>query len=196
MDVARRHPEMAALLQHEGMHAGKFIFPFGHIVILNNCSRQQLDERKLSEIFPANKVFARDELESLSSSELIDRLKSCFDPRWTFGTLSERQISVLRSIIHPEIVISPLVRAIVAEEPSLKVLDLRQERNAHSLGEDHRIVYGVAGSGKTVILIARAHLIAGDLQKQVLVLCYNRALADYFQKRFATTNNVTCLNFH
>ena len=36
------------------------------------------------------------------------------------------------------------------------MLDLRQERNAHSLGEGHRIVYGVAGSGKTIILIARA----------------------------------------
>jgi superfamily I DNA/RNA helicase len=78
----------------------------------------------------------------------------------------------------------------------LKVLDLRQERNAHSLGDGHRIVYGVAGSGKTVILVARARLVSEDLTKRVLVLCYNVALAEYFQRLFAQTTNVTCLNFH
>jgi superfamily I DNA/RNA helicase len=76
------------------------------------------------------------------------------------------------------------------------VLDLRQERNAHSLGDGHRIVYGVAGSGKTVILIARARLVAQDQKKQVLMLCFNRALAEYFQRLFAQTTNVTCLTFH
>jgi superfamily I DNA and RNA helicase len=114
---------------------------------------------------------------------------------WPFGQLSESQISILRSVIHPQIVISPLAEATKAELP-LAVLDLRQERNAHSLGEGHRIVYGVAGSGKTVILIARARLVAQDPDKQVLILCFNRALAEYFQRLFAQTPNVTCLNFH
>ena len=146
-------------------------------------------------MFPARRVFARDELEALSPDETINRLKSCFDPWWAFGQLSERQISILRSVIHPQIVISPPAEATKAEQP-LAVLDLRQERNAHSLGEGHRIVYGVAGSGKTVILIARARLVAQDPNKQVLMLCFNRALAEYFQRLFAQTTNVTCLTFH
>ena len=62
-------------------------------MVLNNCTREQLDEHGLSEVFPARKVFARDELEALSPDETIDRLKSCFDPWWAFGQLSERQIS-------------------------------------------------------------------------------------------------------
>ena len=191
MDTARRHPETAALLQNGGAHGGRFTFPFGHLVVLNNCTRQQLDERGLSEVFPAPRVFARDELEELS----LDRLKSCFDPWWPFGQLSERQISILRSVIHPQIVISPPAGSTQADPP-LTVLDLRQERNARSLGEGHRIVYGVAGSGKTVILIARARLVALDPNRQVLILCFNRALAEYFQRLFAQTTNVTCLNFH
>ena len=191
MDTARRHSESAALLQSQGAHVGRFIFPFGHLVVLNNCTREQLDERGLSEVFPAQRVLARDELEALS----LDRLKSCFDPWWPFDQLSEQQISILRSVIHPQIVISPLAEATKAEQP-LAVLDLRQERNAHSLGEGHRVVFGVAGSGKTVILIARARLLAQDPDKQVLILCFNRALAEYFQRLFAQTPNVTCLNFH
>jgi len=163
---------------------------------LNNCSRQQLDERRLSQVFPANKVVARDELEALSVVEAMDRLKGCFDPWWDFGRLTDRQITIIRAVIHPEIVISPPVQADPGAQLSLKVLDLRQERNAHSIGEGHRIVYGVAGSGKTVILVARARLVAGDAEKRVPVLCYNRALAEYFQQLFAQTTNVTCPNFH
>ena len=39
---------------------------------------------------------------------------------------------------------------------ALVVLDRKQENNARKIGEGHRIIYGVAGSGKTVLLIARA----------------------------------------
>src|SRR5262245_50011946 len=91
---------------------------------------------------------------------------------------------------------SPPTRAASTEQQPLTLLDLRQERNAHSLGEGHRIVYGVSGSGKTIILVARARLVAQDPKKQVLVLCFNRALAGHFQRLFAQTTNVICLNFH
>jgi hypothetical protein len=197
MNVARRHPEMNALLEQSGRYEGKFVFPFGHLAILNNCTRQQLDARGLSEVFPPGRVFSRDEFEAAASNDAIDRLMTGFDPWWPFEPLSERQIAVLRAIIHPEIVISaPANAAAAAELPSLKVMDLRQERNALSLGEGHRIVYGVAGSGKTVILVARARLLSEDPAKRVLMLCYNRALATYFHALFAHAANVTCLNFH
>jgi hypothetical protein len=196
MDSARRHPETAALLKNGGVRAGKFIFPFGHLAIMNNCTRQQLAERELSGVFPVNKVLARDEFDVLLEGDPIDQLRSFFDPWWAFGRLSKSQIAILRSVIHPEIVISRPAPVPVQDEPPLKVLDLRQERSAHSLGEGHRIVYGVAGSGKTVILIARARLIAQDPEKQVLILCYNRALAEYFQGLFVQAANVSCLNFH
>jgi hypothetical protein len=206
MNVARRHPETGALLEPAGKYEGKFVFPFGHLAILNNCTRQQLDERRLSEVFPPGRVFSRDEFEAAASNDTLDRLMTGFDPWWPFEPLTERQIAVLRAIIHPEIVISAPSQANSAgaistgaaaeEPPSLKVMDLRQERNAHSLGEGHRIVYGVAGSGKTVILVARARLVAGDPVRRVLILCYNRALAAYFHGLFAHTANVICLNFH
>jgi hypothetical protein len=196
MDKARAHSETRELLQGHGAHVGKFAFPFGHLVFLNNCTRQQLDERKLSDVFPPEKVLTRNEFEALPPGQIIDRIKRCFDPWWPFGRMSERQISVLRSIIHPEIVVSPTFQFGNAEPPPLAVLDIRQERNARSLGEGHRIVYGVAGSGKTVILIARARLIAQSSGKLVLILCYNVALSEYFRGVFAETSNVTCLNFH
>jgi superfamily I DNA/RNA helicase len=59
-------------------------------------------------------------------------------------------------------------------------MDLQQEQVARTLGEGHRVIHGAAGSGKTMILIYRAqHLaLAARPDQPVLVLCFNRALAD------------------
>ena len=38
----------------------------------------------------------------------------------------------------------------------VRVMDLQQEQLARSMGEGHRVIHGVAGSGKTMILGYRA----------------------------------------
>jgi superfamily I DNA/RNA helicase len=67
-----------------------------------------------------------------------------------------------------------------AELPDLmRVMDIQQEQLARSLGDGHRVIHGVAGSGKTMILGYRAELLAKTAAqaKPVLVLCYNEPLA-------------------
>ncbi len=199
MDTARAHRQTAALLHPSGNHEGRFIFPFGHLAVLNNCDRSKLDERGLSEVFGGPRIVAKDELaalELLDAAELSKRLREAFDPVWPISRLSDEQISILRAILHPEVVVSRPDRQESGAEPALNVLDLRQERNARSIGEGHRIIYGVAGSGKTVILIARAKVVAANPGIRCLILCYNRALAEYFQSVFADVENVDCMNFH
>ncbi|MFP8871441.1 MAG: 3'-5' exonuclease [Myxococcota bacterium] len=49
---------------------------------------------------------------------------------------------------------------------------------AKALGDGHRIIRGVAGSGKTLVLMYRAKLLSKTLPKhQILVTCYTRSLA-------------------
>lgn len=62
----------------------------------------------------------------------------------------------------------------------LQVMDLQQEQVARTLGEGHRVIHGAAGSGKTMILIFRAEQLAKAVRpdRPILVLCFNRALAD------------------
>ena len=43
---------------------------------------------------------------------------------------------------------------------SVRVMDLQQEQLARSMGEGHRVIHGVAGSGKTMILGYRAQYLA------------------------------------
>jgi len=65
----------------------------------------------------------------------------------------------------------------ITPEARVKLLDIEQEKLARKLGDGHRLIFGVAGSGKTVVLIARARYLA--LQHpdwKILILCYNKLL--------------------
>jgi hypothetical protein len=61
----------------------------------------------------------------------------------------------------------------------MRVMDLQQEQLARSLGDGHRVIHGVAGSGKTMILGYRAEYLAKAStasSKPILVLCFNEPL--------------------
>ncbi|MBD3216276.1 MAG: AAA family ATPase [Candidatus Lokiarchaeota archaeon] len=62
-------------------------------------------------------------------------------------------------------------------DDKVKLLDDQQEQLAREIGEGHRLIFGVAGSGKTVLLIARARYLAlKHPDWKILILCYNRLL--------------------
>ena len=62
-------------------------------------------------------------------------------------------------------------------EDKVKLLDEEQEKLARELREGHRLIFGVAGSGKTVLLIARARILAKRHPDwKILILCYNKLL--------------------
>jgi hypothetical protein len=193
VDECRRLPQASELMHTEGKHTNPFLFPFAHIAVLSQIKRCRLTSEapEAALVFPPARNVTIDELESwetLGPADLKARLKSFFDPWWPFAPLTASQADILRALIHPEIVISTAGR-------DLKTLDLRQERHARAIGDGHRIVYGVAGSGKTVILIARAKLIAEDSEKQVLLLCRNIPLRTYFRTAFRDRQNVLVHTF-
>jgi superfamily I DNA/RNA helicase len=78
-------------------------------------------------------------------------------------------------------------------------MDLHQEQVARGLGEGHRIIRGVAGSGKTLILAFRAEHLARASNKPVLILCYANGIAgrleDVMQKR-GVEDRVQVRTFH
>ena len=91
---------------------------------------------------------------------------------------------------------APPLREPRSPVPPLRVLDLRQENHARAIGDGHRILSGVAGSGKTVILLARARLLAKrDPNAAVLVLCYNVTLASYLRGHLREHPNVRVCHF-
>src|SRR5450756_476612 len=101
------------------------------------------------------------------------------------GVMSLPQLDRVRWIMFPEVRVQTQGALFDdsdadAELPSImRVMDLQQEQLARSLGDGHRVIHGVAGSGKTMILGYRAeHLAkASPVGKPILVLCYNEPLA-------------------
>jgi hypothetical protein len=193
MNACHRSRHARHLLHPDGKREGNFLFPFGHMALMSNITRDQVRQGDLEiaqGVFGDGKMVMKDEMEALlelPADQLIDVMRGWFDPNWSFPRLTNSQVDAIRMIVHPEIVI---------EGTSLAVLDHRQEAKARSIGLGHRLVYGVAGSGKTVILLARARMLAKDPGKQVLVLCYNRELVRRFRAELSEHPNIHVTNFH
>ncbi|SIO61375.1 Superfamily I DNA and RNA helicases [Singulisphaera sp. GP187] len=210
MDKLAR-PEYAILRQPEGEHRGKPCFPWGFGVILTNITRAQLRAAKLSELFPPDKVICRDELTSMDGAgdrAVIRRLKAMFPAPFPFDPLTEDQVKTVKGVLHKEVIVRrrpataasvPKGQLLLPGAVALDVLDAHQEQVARSLGDGHHIVFGVAGSGKTVLILARAQLIAlQDAAKKVLILCYNKALAADLVARLGPhgPKNIEIRHFH
>ncbi len=213
MKEARRHRWAERLLHHEGEHRGRFRFPFAPLVVLPNITFNALQTHGIDlatweRVFPRDRTLLKEDLRTIASlpgERLVDALRPHIQPSWTFPPLNDPEVKALRAIIHPEIrlgdhidikALDSLPHAIDEQEDVVQVLDLRQEEHAQALGEGHRIVYGVAGSGKTVLLVARAKRLAENGGHRVFVTCYNRALAAWLRAELHEFPNVTVSSFH
>lgn len=177
------------LQQTSGQYKGKLIMPYGWGVVLSNITRKMFDEHQLGRVLDADRVICQDEmLESTSPEMFQQRLWNMFHQVFPCQ-LRPEQVDRVRYHLHPEVRINTdsgqfgLFSEQLAPAPSLvKVMDLQQEQLARSLGRGHRVIHGVAGSGKTMILGYRSQYLASLTTKPVLVLCYNKSLASRLQQ--------------
>ena len=79
-------------------------------------------------------------------------------------------------------------RMIELSEPQLRVLDMLARRRRQA-------VHGTAGTGKTLLAIRKAELLARQGQR-VLLTCYNKALGHHLRDALAHVPNVKALHFH
>jgi len=95
--------------------------------------------------------------------------------------LESNYFNILRANIIPTCRLPTIsqsnLRTYIKSEDKVKLLDDEQEELAHELGEGHRLIFGVAGSGKTILLVSRARYLAlNHPDWKILILCYNRLL--------------------
>lgn len=168
-----------------GRHAGKLIFPWAYGVVLTNITRRTFEQSGLAEVIEPSRAICQDEMtESADAEDFQRRLWEMFSVKFQ-GNLSLPQLDRVRWHLFPEIrlpdpqegLFSSDEQAAVEIPDLMRVMDLQQEQLARSLGEGHRVIHGVAGSGKTLILGYRAEQLAKVCAKPILVLCYNKTLA-------------------
>ena len=198
------------LVQQSGRHRGKLAFPWGFGVVLTQITRQQFESTDLGEVLPPHQVICKNEMaESVDPEAFQERLWNMFNVQFD-RALTLPQIDRVRWHLFPEIRIeqSPQKPLFPPEDGEttgdlpldlVKVLDLQQEQLARSLGEGHRVIHGVAGSGKTLILGYRSLHLARLLNKPILVLCYNITLAARLRElivEHAVDDKVSVYHFH
>lgn len=192
-------------------HAGKLVMPWGWGVVLANISRKQFDEAGLEAVIPPHLVICRDEIyETVEAEAFQERLWAMF-PQVFPVALTLPQIDRVRWHLFPELRVDPAAGQFglfpAADAPAkaieipelIKVMDAQQEQLARSLGDGHRLIHGVAGSGKTMILGFRALQLARMMAKPILVLCYNKTLAsrlDQLVGERGLADKVSVRNFH
>lgn len=168
----------------ESHYQGKLAMPYGWGLVLTNITRKQFEETELAAALESRWIIFQDEMtESVDAEVFQKRFWNMF--KYSFPChLSDEQVSRIRYHLFPEVRVNHqsgqfgLFSQAQAPLPSLmRVMDLQQEQLARSLGDGHRIIHGVAGSGKTMILAYRAAYLAQATNKPVLVLCFNKSLA-------------------
>lgn len=176
------------LVQGEGPHQGKLAFPWGHGVVLTRITRKQFTDAGLGNAIAEHLVICKDEmLEDVDAEAFQQRLWAMF-PYPFRSLITLPQLDRIRWILFPDVRV-PQQQNLFGDEATqdeeelpdiMRVMDLQQEQLARSLGDGHRVIHGVAGSGKTMILGYRAEHLAqtqGPGSKPILVLCYNEPLA-------------------
>ncbi|MGB6058046.1 MAG: 3'-5' exonuclease, partial [Microthrixaceae bacterium] len=188
MDRLAQEPELA-MIPVGGVAAFPYLsraeaeaLGFGGVVALERCLfSDEID------------AFVRDD-QSVSLTRILSRLLE-----GGVEDLMEEDVQArIRAMIHPEVVIgaapeqgSLFVATPADGEDTVRVMDLHQERFAKRINPGHRVVRGVAGSGKTLILVTRARLMSRvNPAGQILVTCFTRSLASVLRAQLASLPNV------
>ncbi len=173
------------LVHPDGRRQGEVVFAWSYGVVLPNITRKQFTDSQLDQAIAAHRVICSDEMtDSVEAEAFQSRLWEMF-PYERYQTLTLPQIDRVRWILFPQVRIPEQASLFDdndadAQLPDImRVMDIQQEQLARSLGDGHRVIHGVAGSGKTMILGYRAEYLAKastQAGKPILILCFNEPL--------------------
>jgi len=199
-----------------GQSLNRLAFPYGYGVVLPNVTRVALEgaleEALRRKVLADHQVLCQDDLSDQVDSEAFQEMLWAMFQHPAPTRLSLPQINRIRWHLFPELRISTSQGGFFDEQEEasagtigeqlpelLRVLDLEQEQLARNLGTGHRVVHGVAGSGKTLILGYRALHLAQELHRPILVLCFNIVLAARlrcFTREKGLSEKVQVYHFH
>ena len=190
--------ESLATIEELTDERGHLVVPMAHLIIMPNLSQADFDELDLGKVLSRANVIFRDE--ASNSTRFLERVMSIL-PECKPG-LSARQVLAIRGRLRNDIAIE--IPAQIKESVALNTdrvpedvfaIDLDQEVLAKSLGEGPRLMRGIAGTGKTLIMLTRAKLMASNaeaknMRPRILIVCWNISLANYMRQIFDSLQGI------
>ncbi|OLS40719.1 nuclease-related domain-containing DEAD/DEAH box helicase [Bacillus sp. MRMR6] len=184
-----------SLIQLEGKYKFQLKFPYGHGVVFTRMQSKDFVQEGLYSVIEPNLCLTRDEIdpdkEGFSEEVLMEKILNMFVvPFRLREPLSYEDINAIRYHLFPEVRISaefkppvPYQDQLLLSLHDIKTMDLHQENLAKQIGDKNRLIRGVAGSGKTIILASRAKMLSKQNPDwKILILCYNISLANAIQQ--------------
>jgi len=177
---------------------GRLNLEIRYYVVFPNMTKEDFTSASLSKVVNPNFVVFKEDIKN------FEVFKSRYDNNYKDLDipLSPQKWNAVRVALFPELIISGTEQwftaskskgPIVSESNDISEfgLDIVQEQVAKSLGTGPRFLHGIAGTGKTLILLFHAKLMAANglasgQAPKILVLCWNISLAQYMRHAFKT----------
>lgn len=171
----------------------------GAVAVLSGMTRDEAVSKKVDSLLDLDLTIFKPDLDAAiddgNGAGVLRALR-----RSTAGgdrrELTDLELTELRGVIHPDVVITPVPEqgalfTSLADDDIVNVMDRRQEAMAKSLGSGHRVIRGVAGSGKTLVLVHRARLLSKVMPSdRILFTCFTKSLASQLRHQLAECPNV------
>ncbi|MBC8214337.1 MAG: NERD domain-containing protein [Candidatus Marinimicrobia bacterium] len=163
--------------------------PYQYAVVFANIKSNELktkiDHVSISDLINENLIFTKGHL---TAGKIPSKILSIVGNSARKTNFSKKSFDILRLIIDPSLRVPHrfVKKSAITERDDIPaILDLKQERAAKSIGEGHRLLKGIAGSGKTLIMLYRAKLLAKiHPEWNVLFVCWNRSLINYLGQMY------------
>jgi hypothetical protein len=182
----------------------KLLFPIEYFLVFPNLSEDEFIEIGLEKYLEKDHIIFQKEVRNQTT--FIKRLYSNL-PELAEPLSAEMQLAVRRRLREENTLDAPggkdgLLPGILPEgmieyadklAPDVFAVDVEQEELAKDLGGGPRLMRGIAGTGKTLIMLMRAKLLASNAESKqqksrILVLCWNVSLANYMRQAFDSIN--------
>jgi len=195
------------LCNDSGTWQGRLAVPYGWGVVFTHITRADMHSmlgEGVEHIFPNHLLLYKEDLGPEQIPEFFaERIWNMRNQDFPCNLLP-LHLNHIRATLFPEIVIPQqisFIPKVATQKEWVRVMDERQERLARNMGEGHRVLHGVAGSGKTLVLVFRAKRLAEVANKPVLVISFTRALAAKLRSMFQDDNgdippNIEVTHFH
>jgi hypothetical protein len=183
------------LIQLDGKYKFNLKFPYGFGVVFTRMFAKDFVEEGLYSVIEPNLCLTREEIDpdkdEFSEEILMEKILNMFVvPFRLREPLSMEDINSIRYHLFPEVRISaefkppvPYQDQLLLSLHDIKTMDLHQENLAKQIGDKNRLIRGVAGSGKTIILASRAKMLSKQNPDwKILILCYNISLSNAIQQ--------------
>jgi superfamily I DNA and RNA helicase len=195
---------VAALRESMAAHPELASVPVGALAVFTGLTRDAAESKSAGDVVDMTRCIFKSDLDTaIADAEPAPLLRAFV--RATrgslHGVLTAETLTLMRAVIHPDAIVHPrpaqgsLFSAAAVDGDVIKVMDRKQEKAARSIGSGHRVIRGVAGSGKTLVLVHRARLLSQMLpNRRVLVTCFTRSLASQLRTHLGDCANVEVLH--